>query len=51
MILYRDVFTLQYFLQRNIVEVEWIESHVRNIYRAGHKGKVTATHTMSYILV
>ena len=24
------------------MEVEWIESHARNIYRAGHKGKVTA---------
>lgn len=25
------------------MEVEWIETHTRNIYRAGHKGKVTAT--------
>lgn len=24
------------------MEVEWIESHARNVYRAGHKGKVTA---------
>ena len=31
--------------------VEWIESHARNIYRAGHKGKVTATHTISYIIM
>ena len=33
------------------MEVEWIESHVRNIYRAGHKGKVIATHAMSYSLM
>ena len=26
------------------MEVEWIESHSKNVYRAGYKGKVIAIH-------
>ena len=34
-------FFLFLLFQRSIVEVEWSDSHKMNIYRAGHKGKVT----------
>ena len=34
--------------QRSVVNVEWKETHVRNLYRVGHKGKV---HTWLYVRI
>ena len=30
-----------FFLQRSVVEVQWKGSSKKNIYRLGHKGKVS----------
>ena len=41
--------SLSFFLyQRNVVEVEWIETHNKNLYRAGYKGKVDILYTYMY---
>ena len=34
--------------QRNVVEVEWLESRIRNLYRAGHKGRVSTVLLIDY---
>ena len=34
--------------QRNVVEVEWLETHIKNIYRAGYKGRVNNVLWINY---